>query len=528
MAGAQKYPGAGTAYWYQKAYPGSTMTVNTVVWHSTESVSRPGYIGGSVAPTLTAVPDFAKKKLTWFQHFDFDVSARALVNTPGGVETNTLNVAQVEIVGTCDPATHKKWTAAKTFHLYMQDLPDWALRDLAAFVKWAHSEHGVPPASGLEFRAYPSSYGATGVRMTNAQWLKFRGHCGHQHVPENCVTPDTPILMGDLTWRLAGELSTGDRIVGFDEENGQVGSTAGRRFREAFATVHGRVTKDCYEVTTSDGRTVVASADHKWLVNLPYVNRGSRVAWVETSALDMAKHMVKSVGAPWSESAGREAGWVAGAIDCDGSVVFNNSGDSQVLFGQSVGRTDVMDRFRKYLTDTKREWYEVSRSDRSGFKGQGGFTDLRVKGGLWRTVAFLAETGPEKFEAVRDNCWVNRVVGKTTDAVEIMSVRHVGPRELVSLESSARTYVANGLLCHNTHGDPGAFPMQKILDLAKGTPAVSVTPPKVNDTYKAVMQEDAVPAAPSSPTAAGNPFRTPETMLTDIVERLIRIEKKLS
>jgi len=138
-----------------------------------------------MAPNFTAKPDFAARRLTWYQHFDFDVSSRALRNLTGGVETNTLNVGQVEIVGTSDPATHTKWAQAGIQHLYMAELPDWAIRDLATFAKWANSQHGVPLSSGLTFKSYPSSYGANGVRMTNTQWTNFTGHCGHQHVPEN-------------------------------------------------------------------------------------------------------------------------------------------------------------------------------------------------------------------------------------------------------------------------------------------------------------------------------------------------------
>ena len=188
--GPQKYPGASTAYWYQTKYGGDSMESNVIVWHSTEGSSLPSYDGGSMAPNLTAVPDFAAKKLTWYQHFDFDTSARALVHT-GTVATNTLNVCQVEIVGTCDPTTHARWTKQGIAHLYMPDLPDWVVRDLAAFAKWAHAQHAVPLSSGVVFKAYPASYGITnGVRMSNAQWLAFKGHCGHQHVPSGNVHGD--------------------------------------------------------------------------------------------------------------------------------------------------------------------------------------------------------------------------------------------------------------------------------------------------------------------------------------------------
>lgn len=184
--GPQRYPGASTAYWHQDNYGGDSMESNVIVWHSTEGTSLPGYAGGAEAPNFTAKPDFAAKKLVWFQHFDFDTSSRALVNLAGGVQTNTLNVCQVEIVGTCDQTTHAKWVKAGYAHLYTPELPDWAVRDLAAFAKWAHDQHGVPLTSAVTFKAYPGSYGTSnGVRMSAAKWNAYTGHCGHQHVPEN-------------------------------------------------------------------------------------------------------------------------------------------------------------------------------------------------------------------------------------------------------------------------------------------------------------------------------------------------------
>jgi hypothetical protein len=161
------------------------MESNVIVWHTTEGTSLPTYGGGAEAPNLTAKPNFAAKRLEWFQHFDFDTSSRALANKAGGVQTNTLNVCQIEIVGTCDPSTHAKWMKAGYAHLYTPDLPAWAIRDLAAFAKWANADHGVPLESGLMFKAYPSSYGNSSVRMSGASWNAFKGHCGHQHVPEN-------------------------------------------------------------------------------------------------------------------------------------------------------------------------------------------------------------------------------------------------------------------------------------------------------------------------------------------------------
>jgi hypothetical protein len=182
--GPQKYPSASTAHWYQDKYSSDAMEVNVLVLHTTEGTSLPDYSGGSEAPNLTAVPDFTHKKLVWYQHFDIDRSARALVNLTGGVETNTLNVVQVEMVGTCDPATHKKWGSAP--HIYWPQAPDWAPQGVADFMAWLHTNHGVPLSGVSNWKAYPASYGASnGSRMSASAWESFNGVCGHQHVPEN-------------------------------------------------------------------------------------------------------------------------------------------------------------------------------------------------------------------------------------------------------------------------------------------------------------------------------------------------------
>lgn len=183
MTGPQKYPGASLDEWYHERYPGDKQEVNTIVLHTTEGPTLTDYFSGSVAPNFTAVPDFKNEKLIWHQHFDFDESSRALVHAAGQPATNTNNVCQIELVGTCDPTTHKKWTAQ---HIYWPEAPDWALRELAKFLAWANENHNIPLSGVPNWEAYPASYGTNnGVRMTLAQWSTFRGICGHEHVPEN-------------------------------------------------------------------------------------------------------------------------------------------------------------------------------------------------------------------------------------------------------------------------------------------------------------------------------------------------------
>ena len=186
MSGPQKYPGALLDEWYHDNYPGDKQEVNTIVLHTTEGPVLDSYSHGAVAPNFTAVPDFKNQKLVWHQHFDFDESSRALVHASGQPGTNTNNVCQIELVGTCDPTTHKKWVASGTAHIYWPEAPDWAQKELAKFLAWANKNHNVPLVGVPNWESYPASYGTNnGVRMTQAQWSVFRGICGHEHVPEN-------------------------------------------------------------------------------------------------------------------------------------------------------------------------------------------------------------------------------------------------------------------------------------------------------------------------------------------------------
>ena len=180
------YPGADvTSQWYEDDYPGSVMHPNVTTLHTTEGASFPPYAGGSEAPNLTIFANKTHRVFQIKQHFPLERSSRALVNKAGGVETNTLNNIQIELIGTCDPAHKDAWGA-----IYWPDAPEWCYVELGKVLANLHRLFPAMPltagghvdATG-RWPAYPESINAN--RMTFAQWDAFKGVCGHQHVPEN-------------------------------------------------------------------------------------------------------------------------------------------------------------------------------------------------------------------------------------------------------------------------------------------------------------------------------------------------------
>jgi hypothetical protein len=177
--------------WFQNKFPGSdlhlTAETAVVVLHTTESSGWPDYAGGSVAPNYTARPNFQTKRLEWRAHFPDEKSARALQNDAGGVETNTLNAVQVELIGTCDPKHRFTWAGvgkAGVDYVFWPEAPGWALTAVAHFLVDQHKRHGLKFVAPT-FLPFPASSGASKVRFSFNQWHTFAGVCGHQHVPEN-------------------------------------------------------------------------------------------------------------------------------------------------------------------------------------------------------------------------------------------------------------------------------------------------------------------------------------------------------
>lgn len=181
--------------WFEDDFPGAPLHLRpetmVVTLHTTEGTDWPDYEGGATAPNYTGLPPLGDARGKWRGHFPDEKSSRALRNEAGGVNTNTLNTVQLELIGTCDPKNRLRWGGTSRTRVAGRDYvfwPDadkrqlhWVGRLLADF----HHRHGFRLRTGVKFLPYPASYGANGVRLSFAGWSNYIGVLGHQHVPEN-------------------------------------------------------------------------------------------------------------------------------------------------------------------------------------------------------------------------------------------------------------------------------------------------------------------------------------------------------
>jgi hypothetical protein len=138
-----------------------------IVHHTTEGptyeTARHTYKAKKVDPHFTVTGSVV------YQHIDTSMSARALKNAPGGVQTNRDSAVQIEVVGYA--ARPKDAGTLKT---------------TARLCRWIEKEHHIPqqwPNGPTRWSENGKDPG--GHNRNAANWNDRSGHFGHSQVPEN-------------------------------------------------------------------------------------------------------------------------------------------------------------------------------------------------------------------------------------------------------------------------------------------------------------------------------------------------------
>jgi hypothetical protein len=272
---------------------------------------------------------------------------------------------------------------------------------------------------------------------------------------DGCVALDTPILMADLSYRPAGDIRVADSLVGITDR------VKMPRLCRCVATIATPIVKPCYELTT-ETRRVVASADHPWLVAKPMNHSSttnSRKRWVGTEALKSGD-MIMALPT-WSWDRSWEAGYLAGFFNGEGSLVrYENQ---RVLSAyQVVGPVfnDLCEKLRAlgftFSIDIRQRNADYQRA-----------ASVVIRGGWPEILRFLGTVRPQrlldKAHAVWDEAPMNYIPRE-----RVIAVCALGEREVMGLSTTSATYVANGLLCHNSQFSFGHSEDGELLVRSKG------------------------------------------------------------
>ena len=283
-----------------------------------------------------------------------------------------------------------------------------------------------------------------------------------------CLTPDALIFTSDLLWKRLGDVKEGDKLFGFAEFKNERKS---RPYEESTVTHIHREFQEVYEVTLENGDVIKTTADHQWLCRV----RETGYSWVKTK--DMWINGVNMRGqhktGPHTEKTtsivckiintihqdlSYESGWIAGMIDADGHITQQtiHDKDGHIRYGFRVG----VAQSSKYMDICKRivellEYFTGNHKPCRQFVQGNRNTVLKSNYNTWQylitgtnieKLQFLMRVRPNKMKKVD----INKLgCLKSKYDTKVKSIKFAGVQEIVVMETSSHTFIANGYAMHN-------------------------------------------------------------------------------
>ena len=266
-----------------------------------------------------------------------------------------------------------------------------------------------------------------------------------------CLDPNTLVLTANLEWVKISELPVGQDIISVDEYPTR-GRGCGRRMLTAKVNAVVFVNRLAYKITLDNGKEVICSSQHPWLSK----KIGCEPQWrsieprSDYNGLLKVGTKIRYITDVWGES-NFDDGWIGGILDGEGSITKYGAKRS-VAIGISQRAGKVLDRVKRYL-DNNNYHYRIDEDKRPAGNGKFGSKSVyRVE--LTRMdeiFRLIGKTRPSRF--LNNRFWEGRELpGKKTSVgwVKISKIEKLGMCDLVDLQTSAGTYIADGLVSHNT------------------------------------------------------------------------------
>lgn len=276
-----------------------------------------------------------------------------------------------------------------------------------------------------------------------------------------CLHEDTRILTANLEWKKIKEINVGDEIVAYDENT--PGNNKQRKMRTAIVEDKFVFKKDTLKITLDDGRTLIGTPEHRMLSKK--WKTGTELAWKRFENFKVGDS-IRHLTTPWDEDRSFEDGWFGGMLDGEGSIANKNRSGGHINVSQVDG--PVWDRCLAYANSRNIPFkIEVDRrkagdSSKLGDKPVNKLCINRMNE-IFRVIGI---TRPSRFLGKR--FWEGRALPNDGWA-KIVSIEHAGEKNVVDLQTSCKTYIAEGFVSHNSTAVVGY-----LYHKALTTPAVNI------------------------------------------------------
>ena len=250
------------------------------------------------------------------------------------------------------------------------------------------------------------------------------------------------MLTDDLHWVAAGDLTEGDRIIGF-EEAARPGKK--RHYRRATIAYAGRKLSRVIRTPLDDSTILRCTPDHQWLILDP----GGTATWMSAEQMlgrSRRKNFHPRLPRYWNlhdSDTSYGAGYLAGLLDGEG-YLGAVARTTNIGFIQNQG-----DVFLRGLSELEARGYKVVTRRKPTGLGLQDCRQVAILGGRPELLRLLTEVRPMRL--------VDKLVSRieTLSLVSfatprIVAVEEDGVQEIVVLSSSCQTYLAEGFGAHDS------------------------------------------------------------------------------
>jgi len=318
----------------------------------------------------------------------------------------------------------------------------------------------------------------------------------------DCVTPETLVLTESLEWVTAGSLQPGDKLLGFEEEPTRVdkrGRPRGRWFSPSVVEKADKIFRPCYELEFDDGTVVRSSSGHRWLTHSTEQGSLKVQIWQKTEDLRSEAPRQTEVVKPletWTEDSSWDSGYLAAAFDGEGHLE-QVARANRVAFNQTSN--EMLPQVELSLKELGFAYHHEIHNRNKLLRIDGSprkeMHTLRI-GNRRDFLHFMGRVRPRRLLAKYDITSLGRI---PKDTVRLVRKTFIGEQEVVMLDTSSRTYFANGLASHNCTIAMTGHQIEAWTEYGQGT-AHKVTNSQVLTAYEAVSGY--VPGEPNTDQGA--------------------------